>query len=242
MIIYLVDDTKQFRALFEAEIEKQLAGMQMHAEIRMFSDASSFLCQAQTRPPDICFLDIILENDHCDGLELARQIREIAPHCQIIFLTNYLQYVTSSFDVCPTYYILKMEFQERLPAAFKLAIQRLPSKSMPSISLTIQRKKLTIPANSVLYFERIQRETKVVCEGQILITRENLSSLADRMDENFSHCYSGFLVNLNHVASMRGRFFYLQNGVKIPISRSRYSEVQSCFNRFLAKRMMKDGF
>lgn len=238
MVIYLVDDTELFHAPFEEEIGKQLAAMQLHAEIYSFSDTASFLCQVQALPPDICFLDIVLEKDCCDGLELAGQLRELAPHCRIIFLTNYLQYVTSSFDVRPTYYILKSEFRERLPAALKLAVQSLPPKPAPTISLVIRRRRLTIPANSVFYFERVQRETKVVCEDQTLITRESLSSLADRMGESFSHCHSSFLVNLNHVKSMSRKAFHLDNGLTIPISRTLFADAQSRFARFLAERAL----
>lgn len=242
MVIYLVDDTELFHAPFETELRTQLSSMQLEADIRSFSDASSFLRQVRTLPPDICFLDIILDKDRCNGLDLAEQLRGMAPRCRIIFLTSYLQYVTSSFDVRPTYYILKSEFRERLPAALKLAIQCLSPAPPSSICLTVQRKQLTLATDSILYFERIQRETKVVCEDQVLLTRENLSSLADRLNDSFSRCHSGFLVNLTHVATMRSRFFYLNNGVKIPISRSKYADVQCCFTRFLAAHIMKEDF
>lgn len=241
MVIYLLDDTILFHFPFEAALHSQLDTMHLQATVLCFADAPSFLEQIVKVPPDICFIDIELGDSAPNGLELAQVLRKQVPRCQIIFLTNYLQYVTSSFDVSPTYYILKSELTQRLPAALKLAIPRSVPARSASLSIVAQRKQRMLPLHTILYFERTQRETRVVCKDQEFQVREHLSSLEHRLDDSFFRCHASFIVHFDCVASMAKQSFLMLDGTSVPISRVHYAEAKSRFSHFLAEKVEEEA-
>lgn len=241
MTIYLLDDFILFHASFQAALQAQLAVLQRQASLFCFSDAASFLEQVSRIPPDICFLDIDLGICSRDGLELAQVLRKQSPHCQIIFLTNYLHFVTSSFDVRPTYYILKSELTQRLPAALRLAISNITPDPSASLSVVVQHKQQLLPLHSIIYFERVQRETRIVCKDTDFLTREHLSSLDRRLDDSFFRCHASFIIHFDCVSSMLKHSFCMQNGTSIPISRVHYEEAKTCFSHFLSKKVEREA-
>lgn len=211
--------------------------MQCQASLCCFADVPSFLHQVAQVPPDICFIDIALGGDGPNGLEVAHMLRKQVPRCQIIFLTNYLQYVTSSFDVGPTYYILKSELPQRLPAALRLAVRRTAPDRSASFSIVVQHKQRLLSLQSILYFERIQRETRVVCKDQEFQIRESLSSLERRLNDSFFRCHASFIVHFDYAVSMTKQSFLMPDGTNIPISRIHYEEAKMRFSRFLAEKV-----
>ena len=62
----------------------------------------------------VAFLDIDLGNSDMDGIMLAKQIKEIQPGIQIIFVTGFKEYAFDAFSVHATGYLLKPIQKEHL--------------------------------------------------------------------------------------------------------------------------------
>ncbi len=83
------------------------------ANIVGFEGGAEALAYARENRVSIAFLDIEIDEE-MDGLELARRLRELDPHTNIIFLTNYTEYMAqATYDHCSGY-ILKPLTRERI--------------------------------------------------------------------------------------------------------------------------------
>ncbi|MBQ6755615.1 MAG: response regulator [Oscillospiraceae bacterium] len=107
--------------LIESELpEVNIAGFESGAEA---------LDYARLNRVSVAFLDIELD-DEMNGLELANKLLEIYPHTNIIFLTNFADYMTQAiYDHCSGY-ILKPLSRERV--RHELANLRFPVRGLES--------------------------------------------------------------------------------------------------------------
>ena len=76
------------------------------ANIAGFESGAEALAYAHPNRVSIAFLDIEID-ETLNGLELARRLLEIHPHTNIIFLTNYAEYMTQAIYNHCSGYILK---------------------------------------------------------------------------------------------------------------------------------------
>ncbi len=64
--------------------------------------------------PDVAFLDIKMPG--MSGLELAKRIREISPHTNVIFVTAYSGYAVDAYGMHPSGYLMKPVTAEQVRA------------------------------------------------------------------------------------------------------------------------------
>ena len=74
-------------------------------EIHGFDRAQKALSWVKDHPCDLALLDINLPD--MDGITLARQIQELHPETDIVFVTGYPQYAVDAWTVHPKGYLLK---------------------------------------------------------------------------------------------------------------------------------------
>ena len=83
------------------------------ANIAGFESGAEALAYAHSNRVSIAFLDIEID-EKLNGLELARQLLEIHPHTNVIYLTNYVEYMKQAiYDHCSGY-ILKPLSRDRV--------------------------------------------------------------------------------------------------------------------------------
>jgi len=101
MLIYAIDDEKAVLHY----TEKALKTCFPEDEIVTFADSDDFLAAFAQKPADIVFMDI--EMPGVTGIEMAKQLNEIKPNLNIIFVTGYDQYALDAFDVYASDYMKK---------------------------------------------------------------------------------------------------------------------------------------
>ncbi len=83
------------------------------ASITGFESGPSALLFAKHNNVSVAFLDIEID-EYMNGLDLAKRLRSINPYTEIIFLTNYTEYMEqATYDHCSGY-ILKPLSRERV--------------------------------------------------------------------------------------------------------------------------------
>ena len=101
MNIIVVDDEEIILAGETAMIRQCAPGAQVHG----FSSPTKALAYLRDNPADVAFLDLEMPELH--GLELARQMKAIAPRLNIIFATAYPDYSESAMHLRASGYLLK---------------------------------------------------------------------------------------------------------------------------------------
>ena len=101
MKILAIDDSEPALKLLTQSISEA----QPSAEIFAFSRPTEVLEFAKENNCDIAFVDIQMWG--INGLELAKQLKDLNPRINIIFVTAFSHYARDAFDLYPSGYIVK---------------------------------------------------------------------------------------------------------------------------------------
>ncbi len=132
----------------------------MEAQIFSFSDDSDILAAVRERQfePHIVFMDIELQGS--SGIQTAKNITSLLPDCQIIYITNYVDYASQVYESSHIYFILKSQTDTYLPKALQKAIARLEELGRFYLAIQFGKTTARIPQKDILYMERVLRNTE----------------------------------------------------------------------------------
>ena len=75
------------------------------SEIAAFDNADDAIAALPQKAIDIAFLDIAIGN--MTGVDLAKRIKAVYPHCDIVFCTGYSDYAPQAFELGASDYLMK---------------------------------------------------------------------------------------------------------------------------------------
>src|SRR5476651_303107 len=187
--------------------------------------------------PDLIFLDI--EMPVLNGFEMLSKL-DVQP--KVVFTTAYDQYAIKAFEEDSIDYLLKPIEAERLektikklqqnqPAAAPLPLealmkQLLVKKEIKTLTVKIGDRILLIKLNDILF---IDAEDKYVflhtADGKKHLTDFTISSLEDKLPEQFARIHRGTILNVDHIKEIRkgfnGALVFLMNGTDVRLTSSR---------------------
>ena len=170
---------------------------------------------------DLIFLDILMEG--MEGLETARQCRELSFEKKLIFLTSSRRYVFDAYDVEAFHYLVKPVAQEKLKNVLERAVKKEMSLSSDYLVVSRERQKRKIFLESVRYFEIRGRQIDIHEEKGIFTYYEQMGILEKELEgKGFFRCHKSYLLNLNHVDSYNRQEAILDNGEQVIIAKRRY--------------------
>ena len=178
---------------------------------------------------DAVFMDIEFKEGPL-GIDAAVRINADAPHCQIVFLTNYLHYSLDVYRANHAWFVLKSQLEQRLPEVFeKLSFVDGVRRAAIAIKPVGEGGVVNISCNDIRYAERINRITRLfMCDGAKYDVREKISELADRLPEAwFGRCHNSYIVHFGYVRTLHVSDLVLDDGTHIPVSRSRSKQFRS---------------
>ena len=158
-------------------------------ELFYYQDSSSILQAIRSKEcqPNIAFMDI--ELDHLTGIQTAKKINEHFPHCQIIYISNYSDYISDVYETTHSYYILKSQIEHYLPMAIQQAMRNLEQLKNVLLYIRCGKEECMIRQTDILYLERILRKTEIHTISGIFTTSENLPSLLEHLDTCFLYAH-----------------------------------------------------
>ena len=114
----MVEDFEPFRKYIWTLLQQRL-GLLVVGEV---SDGPAAVLSAQELRPDLVLLDMSLPT--MTGMEIARQLRKVAPQAKIIFLTQDASpdIVTEAFNLGARGYLRKLDVQKDLLPAVEAVI------------------------------------------------------------------------------------------------------------------------
>lgn len=170
--------------------------------------------------PDMAFMDIDMESEETNGIEIAKTINLLVPHCEVVYLTNYLEYAPDIFLTEHLYFVLKSELKERLPEIY---IKMLNKKKEQQKILRIELRKnqfAAIRQSDIMYFERKGRKTFISGKEENWETYLSLNQLEEIVGgAGIIRCHNSYMVALKYIKSYVRESCVMLNGENIPISR-----------------------
>jgi DNA-binding LytR/AlgR family response regulator len=172
---------------------------------------------------DIVFMDIDFDGSP-DGIEAVRRLNGENPDCQVVYLTNYLQYSVDVYRTDHVWFVLKNQFEQRLSEIFDKLDRIRESRHEFIVIATKADGIIRLNCGEICYLERKTRVTQVVTRTGTYEVLEKLAVLYERLPHrSFAYSHSSFIVNMALVTALHDNAVILDGGASIPISR-RYAK------------------
>ena len=229
--IALFEDDKVWQERLISSIGKAL---QEPFQVEVFSSGDEFLTQRKHAEKEyqIIFMDIELGD--ASGIQIAKKMNDYMPDAQIIYVTQYMEYVSSVYESQHIYFIHKKEIDQYLSRAMEIALEKIRKIDSRYLSFSWNKETYKILQKEIVYMERILRTTKIHTRTAVFSTSEKLSELLKRLDKGFVLCHRSYLVNLNAVVRIEKDRVSLKPDQSVPVSRSRYHDLKQQFNLWIA--------
>lgn len=160
MRIGICDDDKVWCGTAERILDNFFEQLGREGEVFCFYTEEELLAYKGV-PLDILFLDIQLREDKGEGISLAAKINEKWKTCQIAYLTNYLFYATEVYNTSHIFFVLKQQFEQKLPEIFRKIFHQMEQKDKKLVFSVIGKEKVCLAPEEIYYFERSRRATVI---------------------------------------------------------------------------------
>lgn len=229
--IAICDDNTIQLDIIQEELKKNIKN-EIPYSVDTFDNDKAFnnMLLSGTCPYDIIFMDIDLGNSSTSGIDLVHKINFLNPSCQVIYISQYLEYASDVYDTRHTYFMNKERLPELLGKALQTAFHNLScSDSISCLYLKTRKKQCKIPLNEILYMERNLRETTVITRTEEYRTSEKIDQLLKRLPSYFVPCHRSFAINLKLVSSIQQYSVSFPNGKTVPVGRTHHSDIKKAF-------------
>lgn len=204
------------------------------ADIEKFSSAESFLfTYAERKDFDILLLDIEMQS--MSGMELAKKIREENDTVQIIFITGFPDFMSEGYEVSALHYLMKPVSAQKLSEVLNRAVSKL-NKKEKSVMFTVNSELMRIAVSDIISVEAFAHScmvTTVKSSFEVKLSITNIEKmLSEAANEAFVRCHRSYIAGVKYIKGISKTEVLLDNGFKIPLSRSNYQSVNQAFIRY----------
>ncbi len=192
------------------------------ASINGFNSGETVLEYAQKEELDILFMDIDMKG--MNGIQTAARVMKKHPQAIIIFITGHREFAYDAFTVEAFSFIVKPIDPERLERIFKKAILQVNDlnyrKQRTPLIITEDNIKKKINQGIILYIERSDTQSMIVTRQSKHLVYETITSLAERLEDNFVRISQGVVVNLSEVVQIQLNQVVMRTGERFNIGRT----------------------
>lgn len=225
--IAIVDDNKFHQEQLINLLNNYSWPHSWETDVAVFNSAETFLRELHPGRFQIIFLDIVMTN--INGMEAARQLRQIDPTVVLIFITIEQGYAIDGYEFDAAAYLIKPIQQNK----FEHTMQRLERRFQAESILQIPGYNTVYPVltDSLLYVEIQNRLLKVHTDTRVLISSMTLEEFKGILPDisRFFECYRGILIHLDRVQQIGRQFVTLDDGSSLPISRRRRANLEQSY-------------
>lgn len=209
---------------YEAEQEERF-------DVKSFSNPSDFLSTYRS-DCDLIFMDI--ELPLFNGVDVARQLREIDSVVTLVFITNMEQYAVNGYEVDALDFVVKPINYYRFSSMLRKALRSIDRRGEKEVIVQSSGAITRLRASQIRYVEiRDHLLIYYTDQGKIESWGKLADVEAELADHHFARCSSSHLVNLRHVISVVGNDVDVA-GTKLPISQRRRKAFYACVTNYLS--------
>lgn len=187
-----------------------------------FKDAILATDWLRTNSTDLIFLDI-----HLPKLKGMAFLKTLSHPPAVIITTAYHQYAVEGFDLNVTDYLLKpVEFERFLVAVNKVQTgERIKeqtneiAETKDHLFLNVQKKKVKILFDEILYIESQREYVKIVTTKRIFLSKMSTHEIEALLPAHlFKRIHRSFIVSLGKIDSYTAEEVEIK-GIAIPVGR-----------------------
>jgi len=237
MITAICDDNPLHLKKVHRLAQDYLEAHQVNGRILSFSGPEALLTalEGDELQPDLAILDIEMPGEN--GISLAKKLNRLVPGCRIIFLTAYIDYAPEAYEADHLWFVIKNRADEFFAPAMNKALESLAKRNIAPPGLLIREEGRTIflPLDSVLYLTKVGRKALIHCtDGDHSDPRRPALLIPPAIADHFLPCHQGYWVNLQRIRELDHETFVMDDGSRIPISRTFRKSARKIFFDHLA--------
>lgn len=180
---------------------------------------------------DILFLDIDMPK--ISGMDIAQSLLDNDMKTILIFVTNHDALVYKSFKYHPFGFIRKSCLDDEIGAVVSSAIEEI-CKRRDTFSFKTNEGFYKVRISDILYFESDSNYLNLHSAERIYRIRATLSSVENELSQKgFIRTHKGFLVNQQHIYSIRSDDIVLSNEELLPIGRTNREGIKQKIMRYM---------
>lgn len=231
--IAICDDQLVDRKVLEVFTNEYIKSRDIKAQVRIFEHPDDLISECEKFRPHIYILDIVMPM--ITGIEAARELRCNQPDAQIIFTTSDKSYALESFDVNPINYIVKPVEKEKLFETLDLSIRRVDLSEEKTIAVKIKGGMQTLVIDDIMYIDyrnhvvtyHLRDKTEISTPTLRIGFAEYISN--NHNDGLFVQCHESVCVRVGAIDILTKTDIIVRNNEVIPVSKSRYAQVEQSY-------------
>lgn len=181
---------------------------------------------------DVVFMDIRLKNQN--GIQVAETLLSEFPNIKIVFMSTYIERVKEIFRINPVYFLTKPIEMVYLKDALYKVIRMVDEEQMDVVKVKYGNGHFkNIMTKDIYYIESDKRKLVFLLQDTEISCYMKLNEVEGVVKENFIRVHQSYLINLDKIKEYDKNGVILFNGVMVPISRSKYKEVNDAIKKYL---------
>lgn len=235
--IAIVDDEKQVAEYIAKTTKQHAENNSIQTDITVYDSSVNFLKEYTTDKYDVVFLDI--EMPEMNGDELSAKLTEIDSTILLVYVTNLCNdEVYTMLKYMPIGFLRKPFFEKEIDEMLitlsnKItAIKKtyLVSSGKQMIHVSLKNVLYIESERNYVYFHILNTNQN---KNEIIKIRKKLDEIEKDIEKmGFIRIHSSILVNYRFIYSINKSSITLDNGIELPVSRSRELTITSKFLYF----------
>ncbi|MBR6045452.1 MAG: response regulator transcription factor [Ruminococcus sp.] len=180
----------------------------------------------------LIFQDIYLENEL--GMDIAKEVRELSPDTQIIFVTTSLDYAIEAFKVQAIDYLVKPCSEADVVKAFTRVTMRINKQASSSVVINAGKDIRVFYPENVIKLESDRHYTVIYSRNKktdrVLI---NFSEAAELFGKKFIELRRGLLVNPDYIERISGATVILSDGSTYILPKAKKDSVVAQYTEYI---------
>lgn len=179
---------------------------------------------------DVAFLDIDFAGKQYNGLDIARNLRNIRENAVIVFITNYIEYAPEGYEVRAFRYILKNDIPQKIDSSLQKITEHI-RKENSTIKILSEGERIELALKDILYIEALRHTLTIHLQQQPRRAKKPISCHvplkkmeADLSERGFLRTHKSYLVNMAHIKKLGCKEVELDNGQTLRVSTRLYAE------------------
>ncbi len=225
MKIAVCEDNGKDRDKLLKQLTAAMKRLTVDADVAVFEDAEELLKEASgTTFFSMFFLDILLPG--MSGMEAALKLRRLGNYSPVVFTTITKDYLTQSYSVCASDYLVKPIADKDMESALARALKILEGNER-MLEITVARHTERIPYSDIYYIKGNSRICAIQTRTGVYDPYAALQELLERLgDSRFFCSHRSYIINLDHVVAVQRGHVAMRDDVLLPIRRGGTEEVR----------------
>lgn len=222
-------DDEKYQVKLNCLYMKEIASRNnWNLQYHCFSSGENLYGYMNSNRLDVLFLDIDLGKGK-SGIELAAELAKRFPNLVIIFVTGHREFAGDAFEVEAMGYLVKPYDITKMESILKKSLLQATAVKNLSVShkivITDENIKKKISIAEIQYIQRQLSKSVIYTEKRIYNVYETITSLCERLGENFIRINQGEVVNIRFISEILGNTVKLRNGQEMSIGRTYRKDV-----------------